>query len=98
MLDPAVHKVGVVFGIGQVVEFDWSSFQDPVHIHTLFHAPVKRHMMYSSWAANGEGIDQHLFGLKKSLKEGEELPELYRDKPSQVSSPLFDGWGYSEGK
>jgi hypothetical protein len=78
MLDPAAHKVGIVFGIGRVVEFDWSSFQDSVHIRTLFHAAVKRHMIYSSWAANGEGIDQHLFGLNKSLKEGENYTETRR--------------------
>ena len=66
-------------------------------------------MTYSSWAANGEGVDRHLFGLKKCLQEGEALPELYKDEAyarsshwemstSQLSSPLFDGWGYGEGK
>jgi carnitine O-acetyltransferase len=66
-------------------------------------------MTYSSWAANGEGVDRHLFGLKKCLKEGEELPELYKDEAyaksshwemstSQLSSPWFDGWGYGEGE
>jgi carnitine O-acetyltransferase len=68
-------------------------------------------MTYSAWAAKGEGVDRHLFGLKKSLKadDGEELPELYKDEAyaksshwemstSQLSSSLFDGWGYGEGE
>jgi hypothetical protein len=67
-------------------------------------------MRYSAWAAKGEGVDRHLFGLKKSLKDSEEeLPELYKDEAyaksshwemstSQLSSSLFDGWGYGEGE
>jgi len=86
---------------------DPSAYKDPLHLRTLFLAAVKRHMTYSSWAANGEGVDRHLFGLKKCLKEGEELPELYQDEAyaksshwemstSQLSSPSFDGLGYGE--
>ncbi|KEI42175.1 uncharacterized protein L969DRAFT_84046 [Mixia osmundae IAM 14324] len=65
------------------------------------------HVKYATWAADGQGVDRHLFGLKKCLKEGEELPELYNDpsyslsghwilSTSQLSSELFDCWGYSE--
>ncbi|THV03885.1 acyltransferase ChoActase/COT/CPT [Dendrothele bispora CBS 962.96] len=74
---------------------------------SLFRAAVKRHMAYSAWAADGQGVDRHLFGLKKIMKEGEELPRLYKDpsyaqtshwelSTSQLSSPYFDGWGYGE--
>jgi len=81
----------------------------PTHRRALFINAVKRHMMYSKWAAAGEGVDRHLFGLKKSLREGEEVPEFYRDEgytksshwemsTSQLSSPWFDGWGYGEGE
>ncbi|KAF8234274.1 acyltransferase ChoActase/COT/CPT [Tricholoma matsutake] len=84
-----------------------SAHKDPTHLRSLFLAAVKRHMTYSSWAANGQGIDRHLFGLKKSLKSDEEVPGLYKDEAyaksshwemstSQLSSPLFDGWGYGE--
>lgn len=69
---------------------------------------VTRHMQYSTWAADGQGVDRHLFGLKKMLKEGEKLPEIYRDgaygktshwelSTSQLSSDYIDGWGYGEG-
>jgi carnitine O-acetyltransferase len=66
-------------------------------------------MTYATWAANGQGVDRHLFGLKKCVKPGEEMPELLTDEgytksshwemsTSQLSSPFFDGWGYGEGK
>ena len=65
-------------------------------------------MQYAAWAADGQGIDRHLFGLKKVIKDGEELPELYQDpaysrsshwelSTSQLSSKYLDGWGYGEG-
>ncbi|TRM64181.1 acyltransferase ChoActase/COT/CPT [Schizophyllum amplum] len=73
----------------------------------LFRAAVARHLQYAAWAADGQGVDRHLFGLKKVLKEGEELPAIYKDpafartshwelSTSQLSSPYFDGWGYGE--
>ncbi|KAJ7600807.1 acyltransferase ChoActase/COT/CPT [Mycena floridula] len=73
----------------------------------LFRAAVTRHLQYSAWAADGQGVDRHLFGLKKLLKQGESVPELYTDESfsatnhwelstSQLSSPYFDGWGYGE--
>jgi carnitine O-acetyltransferase len=65
-------------------------------------------MQYSSWAADAQGVDRHLFGLKRCLKEGEPVPEIYNDESfaksnhwelstSQLSSPYLDGWGYGEG-
>ncbi|KAF8158529.1 acyltransferase ChoActase/COT/CPT, partial [Crassisporium funariophilum] len=81
--------------------------QDPVHLRSLFSRAAARHIQYASWAADGQGVDRHLFGLKKLLKEGETLPEIYTDpafsksshwelSTSQLSSKYFDGWGYGE--
>ena len=50
-----------------------------------------------------------MFGLKKLLKDGESLPEIYTDpafaksshwelSTSQLSSKYFEGWGYGEGE
>ncbi|KAI0373868.1 acyltransferase ChoActase/COT/CPT [Pilatotrama ljubarskyi] len=73
----------------------------------LFRQAISRHLQYAAWAADGQGVDRHLFGLKKCLKEGEPLPEIYKDEAfaktshwelstSQLSSPYLDGWGYGE--
>ncbi|PFH53330.1 hypothetical protein AMATHDRAFT_55212 [Amanita thiersii Skay4041] len=83
--------------------------KDALHLKELFKKAVARHVSYSAWAANGEGVDRHLFGLKKCVKteEGEEMPDLYKDESfaksgswelstSQLSSPYIDGWGYGE--
>ena len=64
-------------------------------------------MQYSVWAAEGQGVDRHLFGLKKMLTPDEEVPEIYTNKAfgqtnhwelstSQLSSKFLDGWGYGE--
>ncbi|KAG5653662.1 hypothetical protein H0H81_011622 [Sphagnurus paluster] len=81
--------------------------RDPKAVRTLFERAVARHMQYAAWAADAQGVDRHLFGLKKLVKEGEELPAIYKDEAfaksshwelstSQLSSPYFDGWGYGE--
>ncbi|KAH9969706.1 acyltransferase ChoActase/COT/CPT [Russula dissimulans] len=73
----------------------------------LFRSAVARHVQYAAWAADGQGVDRHLFGLKKMVKEGEALPEIYQDSAysrtshwelstSQLSSKYLDGWGYGE--
>ena len=70
---------------------------------------MTRHLQYAAWAADGQGVDRHLFGLKKLLKEGEPLPAIYEDpafartchwelSTSNLSSKCLDGWGYGEGK
>ncbi|KAI8986185.1 acyltransferase ChoActase/COT/CPT [Trametes punicea] len=73
----------------------------------LFRRAVARHLQYAAWAADGQGVDRHLFGLKKCLREGEPMPEIFKDEAyartshwelstSQLSSPYLDGWGYGE--
>ena len=82
-------------------------FRQDTHRATLFKRAVARHVQYSAWAADGQGVDRHLFGLKKMLAPGEEVPEIYIDKAfsqtnhwelstSQLSSKFLDGWGYGE--
>ncbi|EIW59560.1 acyltransferase ChoActase/COT/CPT [Trametes versicolor FP-101664 SS1] len=81
--------------------------QSDEHRAALFRKAVSRHLQYAAWAADGQGVDRHLFGLKKCLKEGEPVPEIYTDEAfsktnhwelstSQLSSPYLDGWGYGE--
>ncbi|KAF8630954.1 hypothetical protein AX17_005310 [Amanita inopinata Kibby_2008] len=81
--------------------------KDPLYLRDLFRKAVARHMQYSAWAADSQGVDRHLFGLKKCLKEGESVPEIYIDESfsksnhwelstSQLSSPYLEGWGYGE--
>lgn len=68
----------------------------------LLRRAVNAHLKYAAWAADGQGVDRHFFGLKKLLKEGEELPALYADplfvksakwvmSTSQLSSEFFEG-------
>ena len=72
-----------------------------------FRAAINAHVKYITDAADGKGVDRHLFGLKKCLKEGEELPEIYKDRAygysstwflstSQLSSEYFNGYGWSQ--
>ncbi|KAH8114647.1 acyltransferase ChoActase/COT/CPT [Phellopilus nigrolimitatus] len=73
----------------------------------LFRRAAARHLQYAAWAADGQGVDRHLFGLKRMVREGEAVPEIYSDvafsrtnhwelSTSQLSSPFVDGWGYGE--
>ena len=72
-----------------------------------FRAALDAHVKYVSDASDGKGVDRHLFGLKKCLKEGEEIPEIYKDRAfaysstwrissSQLSSEFFNGYGWSQ--
>jgi carnitine O-acetyltransferase len=74
-----------------------------------FRKAVTRHIQYSSWAADAQGVDRHLFGLKKLVGKGETTPEVFNDpayaksghwemSTSQLSSKYLDGWGYGEGE
>lgn len=72
-----------------------------------FNAACKQHVKYLTEAADGRGVDRHLFGLLQMLKEGEEVPEIFKDpifkysstwyiSSSQVPSEYFQSWGWSQ--
>lgn len=73
----------------------------------LFHKAIAAHLEYISAASDGKGVDRHLFGLKKLLGPGEEVPAIYKDpaygyssswyiSSSQLSSEYFNGYGWSQ--
>ena len=73
----------------------------------LFREALKAHVQYITDASDGRGVDRHLFGLKKCLADGEEMPEVYKDpayaygsswyvSSSQLSSEYFNGYGWSQ--
>jgi carnitine O-acetyltransferase len=79
----------------------------PEECQKLLRAALDAHVKYISDASDGRGVDRHLFGLKKCLKEGEEVPSLYKDpafsysstwfiSSSQLSSEYFNGYGWSQ--
>ena len=83
-------------------------FKNARRLLKLFTQAAHRHVQYATWATDGRGVDRHLFGLKKMLKEGEFLPGIFTDpafgqsshwelSTSQLSSRYLDGWGYGEG-
>lgn len=70
-------------------------------------AAATRHSQYSAWAADAQGVDRHLFGLKKLVRDNEEMPALFNDpifaksshwemSTSNLTSKYLDGWGYGE--
>lgn len=72
-----------------------------------FNAASKQHVKYLSEAADGKGVDRHLFGLLQMVKEGEEVPAIFKDpvfkysstwyiSSSQVPSEYFQSWGWSQ--
>ncbi|KAI9663066.1 MAG: Carnitine O-acetyltransferase mitochondrial [Bathelium mastoideum] len=79
----------------------------PDECRRLLLEAIKAHVAYISVASDGRGVDRHLFGLKKVLKEGEELPGIFKDpaygysstwyiSTSQLSSEYFNGYGWSQ--
>ena len=73
----------------------------------LFRKAINSHVEYITAASDGKGVDRHLFGLKKLLEPGQELPEIYKDpafayssswylSTSQLSSEFFNGYGWSQ--
>jgi carnitine O-acetyltransferase len=73
----------------------------------LFRKAVNAHIEYISAASDGKGVDRHLFGLKKLLEPGEDVPAVYQDpayassaswylSTSQLSSEYFNGYGWSQ--
>lgn len=72
-----------------------------------FQQAAAQHIKYAKDAAEGQGVDRHLFGLKRMLQSGEELPSLFQDpmnatsgtwilSTSQISAEVFDAWGFGE--
>ncbi|GAA6022135.1 hypothetical protein JCM10207_000773 [Rhodosporidiobolus poonsookiae] len=89
----------------------YKAMEDPKRSNTdrvaLFRAAAAKHISLAGEAADGRGVDRHLFGLKKLLRDGEKLPALYEDptfaesgnwilSTSQLSSEYFSNWGYCE--
>jgi carnitine O-acetyltransferase len=73
----------------------------------LFRKAVAAHIEYITAASDGKGVDRHLFGLKRLLEPGQEVPALYQDpaygyssswylSTSQLSSEYFNGYGWSQ--
>ncbi|KAK2873324.1 hypothetical protein FQN49_002438 [Arthroderma sp. PD_2] len=73
----------------------------------LFRSAVAAHSKYTAEASVGKGVDRHLFGLKKLLRDGEAVPSLFKDpayaysgswflSTSQLSSEYFNGYGWSQ--
>ena len=74
---------------------------------TPFRNAIAAHIKYISDATAGRGVDRHLFGLKKCLRAGEEVPGIFTDEAygysgtwflstSQLSSEYFNGYGWSQ--
>lgn len=68
---------------------------------------IASHGKFIGDASNGHGVDRHLFGLKKFVEPGAQLPAIYQDpmytasnswyiSSSQLSSEFFNGYGWSE--
>ncbi|APA08397.1 hypothetical protein sscle_03g031670 [Sclerotinia sclerotiorum 1980 UF-70] len=80
---------------------------DPSKAIATFRAAINSHVEYITAASDGKGVDRHLFGLKKLLEPGEELPAIFKDptysysskwfiSSSQLSSEYFNGYGWSQ--
>ncbi|CUM63673.1 uncharacterized protein PRCAT00001257001 [Priceomyces carsonii] len=72
-----------------------------------FQDACTQHVKYLSGAADGKGVDRHLFGLKQMLQPGESIPSIFSDpvfgyssswylSTSQIPSPNFQSWGFSQ--
>jgi carnitine O-acetyltransferase len=83
------------------------STASPEEIVTLFRKALTAHVEYIASASDGKGVDRHLFGLKKLLEPGQEVPAVYKDpaysysstwyiSSSQLSSEYFNGYGWSQ--
>ena len=83
-----------------------SSVEDKTRVD-LFRKAVNAHVEYITAASDGKGVDRHLFGLKKLLEPGQEVPAIYQDpaygyssswylSSSQLSSEFFNGYGWSQ--
>ncbi|KAJ3765877.1 acyltransferase ChoActase/COT/CPT [Lentinula raphanica] len=73
----------------------------------LFDLAMKKHISMAKLCGDGQGIDRHLLGLKKSLAETEQLPALFSDpvytrssywvlSTSAIFSKHFNEYGWGE--
>ncbi|KAF8967724.1 carnitine acetyl transferase [Flammula alnicola] len=73
----------------------------------LFDHATKKHVSLAKAGGQGQGVDRHMFGLKRVLKDGEEVPELYSDpvftrssnwvlSTSAIFSKHFPVYGWGE--
>ncbi|KAH7914605.1 acyltransferase ChoActase/COT/CPT [Hygrophoropsis aurantiaca] len=73
----------------------------------LFDAATKTHITLAKEAGNANGVDRHLLGLKKVVREGEEMPDVFRDplvlrssnwvlSTSAIFSKHFPVYGWGE--
>lgn len=73
----------------------------------LLKEAAKTHVQLAREAGNAQGVDRHLLGLKKLIKEGEETPALFSDalftrssnwvlSTSAIFSKHFDVYGWGE--
>ncbi|KAI8385598.1 acyltransferase ChoActase/COT/CPT [Blakeslea trispora] len=92
--------------IAFVKAFEDPHLPNPQKISAL-RAALKAQGAYMAAAVNGHGVDRHLFGLKNSLKSGEDKPALFTDpafaysshwylSTSQLTSEHFDGYGWGQ--
>ena len=40
---------------------------------------MNQHLTFAAGSAEGKGVDRHLFGLKRLIKEGEPMPAMFKD-------------------
>ncbi|KIY51868.1 acyltransferase ChoActase/COT/CPT [Fistulina hepatica ATCC 64428] len=73
----------------------------------LFAHAAQVHLATASRAARGQGVDRHLLGLKKCLRQGEDVPAMFGDplyqractwvlSTSAIFSPHFSVYGWGE--
>lgn len=87
------------------------TFEDPNATNEQKIAAARKafngHVKYITDASAGKGVDRHLFGLKKLLEPGQEVPAIFQDpffsysgswylSTSQLSSEYFNGYGWSQ--
>ncbi|TFL05165.1 carnitine acetyl transferase [Pterulicium gracile] len=89
-----------------VTSMDDPKFTD-VQRKELFDKASKKHLQSARLAGNGQGCDRVMFGMKKLLKDGETMPDIYSDAVYQRSSKWilstssiyckhFDVYGWGE--
>ncbi|KAJ1927133.1 Carnitine O-acetyltransferase mitochondrial [Tieghemiomyces parasiticus] len=96
-----------VESVAFVRAMDDPTITDPVTKWKLAQEAIRAHSQYMKEAAEGQGIDRHLLGLKLCLRPHEPVPAMFQDpvfsksnhwnlSTSQLSSPYYAGWGYGE--